>query len=236
MEKCPNTLDITILGKNESEKCAILFNPRCKQWDCPYCGDINKEYWVHQAARGTLIITSEKRDVQFVTLTSRGYCTPYSSIHFLRQNWPKLNRKLKYHTDKYARHFGLQWAYFMVPEHHRSGVAHFHLLAATLYDTEASWKDFAYGAGFGYIVDVQPLINPQQAANYVAKYLTKMEGNHQWPKGFMRVRHSANWPIAHDQVLDNWVWEPYRNENTVWIEKMALIDMGWQVVDKREDK
>lgn len=185
--------------------------------------------------RGTLLITSEGRGVQFVTLTSRGYSTPASSLYFFRQNWPKLNRRLKYHTDKYKKNLGYEWSYFLVPEHHKSGVAHFHILAATHFNTKKTWKQLAWETGFGYIVDVDPLIDPSRAANYVAKYLHKGQGAEQWPKGFMRIRHSRNWPIAGEQPMQGWDWETYASDETAWIEKHALINMGWEVVDKREE-
>lgn len=231
--ECPNTLDITIFGVNRAEKLALIFHPRCKQWSCDYCAELNKDYWIWQATRGAIIITTEGREIQFVTLTSRGYSTPHSSLHFFRQNWPKLNRRLKYHTNQYTKNLGLEWAYFLVPEHHKSGVAHFHLFAATLYNTEKTWKQWAWETGFGWKVDVQPVITPLQASEYVAKYLHKGAGAEKWPKGFMRVRHSQNWPITHEKPLDGWEWSNYRNDDTVWMEKNALINQGWQVLDKR---
>lgn len=233
-EQCEKTRNVTVFGKNNKERTALLFNPRCKTWSCDYCAEINKDYWIHQAARGTIIITSEGREVQFVTLTSRPYATPTTGLYFLKQNWPKLNRKLKYHTDKYKKNLGLEWSYFLVPEQHKTGVVHCHLLAATLYNTEKSWKEFAFDAGFGWKVDVQPVVTPERAANYVSKYLHKGAGKESWPIGFRRVRHSQNWPISAEQPMDGWEWSTYANDNTVWIEKNALLNMGWQVVDKRE--
>lgn len=232
-DKCENTRDVTVFGVNRIEKTALLFNPRCKQWSCDFCAELNKDYWIHQATRGSIIIASEGREIQFVTLTSRGYTTPTSSLYFFKQNWPKLSRRVKYETDKFRKCFGYEWAYFLVPERHKSGVAHFHLLAATHIRSEKTWKEFAHKTGFGYIVDVSPLISPDRAAHYVSKYLHKGAGAEQWPKGFMRVRHSQNWPITAEAPLEGWEWTTYKHEETVWIEKNALLDLGWEVVDKR---
>lgn len=234
MDKCENTKDVTVLGKNPEQKAAILFNPRCKQWNCDYCAELNRDYWIHQATRGTLLITSEGREVQFVTLTSRGYTTPNSSLWFFKQNWPKLNRRIKYHTEKWKEYAGKTWDYFLVPEHHKSGVAHFHILAATHIEAKRFWKQWAWETGFGYMVDIKPLIDPIGAAHYVSKYLHKGQGAENWPKGFMRVRHSQGWPMTKEKPMEGWDWSTYKNEDTVWIEKNALIDMGWEVVDKRE--
>jgi len=232
---CPNAKEIIILGMNRVEKQAILFNPRCKLWSCDYCAELNKEFWIHQATRGAILITTEGRKIQFVTLTSRPYATPTTGLYFLKKNWPLLNRKLKYHTDKWRAALGYEWAYFMVPEHHKSGVVHCHLFAATHYDTVKSWKDFAFSSGFGWRVDVQPLITPEQAASYVAKYLHKGHGAEQWPKGFRRVRHSQNWPVSEMEPPLLWDFDTV-SEETAWLEKNALLNLGWQVRDKRESE
>lgn len=234
MARCENTRDIVVFGKNQTEQTALLFRPRCKQWSCDYCAELNKDYWIQQAFRGATIIQAQGREIQFVTLTSRGYATKASSIYFFRQNWPKLNRQLKYHTNKWLKAFGWQWAYFLVPEHHKSGVAHFHLLAATHFKHKQTWKEFAYNAGFGFILDVQTMDDAGAVSGYVAKYLHKGVGAEQWPKGFMRVRHSATWPIVPDAPLAGWDWATYRDENTVWIEKNALLNLGWTVKDTRD--
>jgi len=91
----------------------------------------------------------------------------------------------------------------------------------------------AHETGFGWKVDVQELVTPKLAAAYVTKYLSKEMGNASWPKGFMRVRHSRNWPISKERPSEGWLWETYQDEGTIWIEKHALIDLGWQVNDIR---
>lgn len=234
MEKCENTLNVTVFGKNKQEKVAILFNPRCKQWSCDYCAELNRDYWIHQAARGTLLLLSEGQRLQFVTLTSRGYATPAKSLYFFSQNWPKLRKRIAHQTEIWSPFTGINWAYFLIPERHKSGVLHAHLIAATHLDGQRWYKDNAYQTGFGYQADVKPDIDSLKAAYYAAKYLHKGTGAEDWPKGFMRVRHSQNWPIAKEQPLEGWLWETYKNDNTIWLEKNALLDMGWHVVDKRE--
>lgn len=234
MTDCENTRTVVVFGKNQKDKKAVLFNPRCKQWNCDYCAEENKNYWIHQAERGVLVLTMEGQQVQFVTLTSRPYATPTTGLYFLQQNWPKLSRKMKYHTNKYERNLGVHWSYFLVPEKHKTGVVHCHILAATIYNTEASWKDFAFSAGFGWKIDVQPLVSPEKAGRYVAKYLHKGSGKEAWPPGFRRVRKSRNWPTSEEVPLGGWVWETYKSPFTVWTEKHALVDMGWTVIDKTE--
>lgn len=122
----------------------------------------------------------------------------------------------------------------MVPERHKSGVVHCHILAATIYDTERSWKDFAFSSGFGWKVDVQPLVTPTKASKYISKYLHKGVGAETWPRGFRRVRHSHNWPISEEQAMPGWEWETMKNDYTIWQEKNAFLDLGWKVIDKTE--
>lgn len=233
---CEKTQSVTVFGTHKYRKMAVLFNPRCKMWDCDYCAEMNKADWIHTALRGTLVLAMEGQRIQFVTLTSRPYSTPITGLYFLKENWPRLNRTMRYHTNKWTKQLGLVWSYLMVPEKHKTGVVHCHLLAATHYDTEKSWKDFAFGAGFGWKVDAQGLVTPSKAAAYVAKYLHKGQGKEDWPKGFRRVRKSNNWPISEPQIIPGWEWATYRNEDTIWQEKHALIDLGYEVIDNRQEK
>lgn len=234
MEQCENTRNVTVFGKHSEGMTALLFNPRCKSWACDYCAEINKEYWIHQAARGSLLLVAEGQALQFVTLTSRGYATPNASLYYFKQNWPKLRKRMSDKTNSWTPFTGIAWAYFLVPERHKSGVLHAHLIAATHIDGARFWKQQAYESGFGYIIDLQPMVTPLKAATYVSKYLHKGMGAEQWPKGFMRVRHSRNWPITKDAPLDGWEWQTYSKDETIWIEKNALINLGWEVIDKRE--
>lgn len=234
LENCPNTKNIFVFGVNQEQKSALIFHPRCKLWSCDFCAELNKEYWIAQASRGAIIITSEGRELQFVTLTSRGYTTPNSSLWFFKQNWPKLSRRIKYHTAKDSEKSGAEWAYFLVPERHKSGIAHFHLLAATSIGSASLWKKHAFASGFGYIKDVQNDITPARVVDYVTKYLHKGMGAENWPTGFRRVRHSNNWPISHEKPLVGWDWKTYSQARTVWWEKMALLNMGYEVIDKTD--
>lgn len=177
---------------------------------------------------------SEAQTLQFVTLTSRSYTTPNSSIYFFKQNWPKLRKRMADQTNSWSPITGVEWAYFLVPERHKSGVLHAHLIAATHVDGKSYWKKQAWASGFGYQIDVAQIDSVTQVANYVTKYIHKGAGAEEWPKGFRRVRHSQNWPIANEKPLEGWEWDTYKNPRTVWIEKHALIDMGWEVVDKTE--
>lgn len=228
---CPNAKDIIIMGTNPIERKAVFFNPACKQWDCPYCGELNKQYWVYQAQRGTQILLSEGNMLQFVTLTGRGYFTPTSSIVYFRQNWPKLRKRIQYLTDKWSDVTQTTFAYFLIPERHKSGNLHAHMLVTTFIDRDRWYKDNAHETGFGYQAKVKTIEDSSSAVSYVTKYIGKDFGGMSWPKGFMRVRHSQNWPMAEEKPLELWEWKSI-GERDFWLEKGALENMGWFIIDK----
>jgi hypothetical protein len=231
---CPTTQQIVIMGRNEIEKKAVFFHPDCGQWDCPYCGEMKKAEWVHQAQRGSQILISGGNMMQFVTLTSKGGLTPGKSIYFFRQNFPKFRKRLSRITEKWSDITGTQFAYFVVPERHKSGVLHMHGLFTTFMDLKRWYKDTANECGFGYMADVQNVETSGEAVGYITKYIGKDFGGITWPKGFMRVRHSLTWPIANPAKDELWDWLAIQ-EKDVWIEKNALIDLGYYVIDRSED-
>jgi hypothetical protein len=230
--ECPYTKEMFILGRNNEQKSAIFFNPACGMWSCPVCGERKKEDWVHQAARGSQLLTMGGNDLQFVTLTSRSYATPNKSIYFFKQNWPKLRKRIAYYTNMWEGETGRKMAYFMVPERHKSGVLHSHMVVATHIRSKTSWKKIAWETGFGYILDVQNVDSPAMVANYIAKYLGKHINDEQWPKGFMHVRHSQNWPMARETSLDGWLWDNYRSRDQAMIDLLDLQVNGWNLIDR----
>lgn len=236
MSYCEYTRNVVVFGRNKDKKTAILFNPDCKSWSCNYCAEVKKEEWIHNTGRGASILRDEGANLMFVTLTSRGYASPNKSIYFFKQNWPKLRKRITDRTNMWEDETGYRMNYLLVPERHKSGVLHAHMVIATHISSKQAWKHHAHQTGFGYIIDVQEMITPLLAAEYVSKYLHKGMGAEAWPKGFRRVRHSQKWPISRPKKDKRWEWDTYKNPNTVWLEKHALIDMGWAVIDKTEEK
>jgi len=228
---CPNALEIIIMGVNTIEKKAVFFHPKCGQWSCPVCSEENKQYWVHQAARGSQILLSEGNWLQFLTLTGRGYFTVNSSLYFFKENWPKMRKRIEYITRKYEPLTGTKFAYLLIPERHESGKLHCHAILSTPLMLERWYKTNAHQCGFGYMAHVTPIFDSGTAVAYATKYLTKNAGDEDWPKGFRRVRHSQNWEIAHQQQNELWDWQTI-SENALFIEKGSLINQGFYVVDK----
>lgn len=96
----------------------------------------------------------------------------------------------------YAFHL---FEYIAVPEQHKNGVVHMHLIA-TYWSTQKWIKDAARKSGFGYIAHVRYVENGPSAAAYLGKYIGKDFIHLTWPKRFRRVRTSANWPRFDDDT------------------------------------
>lgn len=226
--QCERPLNITLVGVNKEQKKALFFHPRCKQWDCEYCQELNRDWWVWVGMRGASLLLSEGIEMSFITLTSRAYSTPNKSIHFMKQNWPKLVRRAKYHTEKKA---GQKWAYMLIPERTKAGILHAHLIACTTLSSHW-WHDNGYATGFGFSNEAEPIDHAGGAAKYISKYLGKDMLHTGWPKGFRRVRTSRNWPKPDRLSLPGWEWSKHSDESA-WFEYYLLKDYGYDVKDKR---
>lgn len=237
VDSCPSTSSVFILGRNAEKQTAVFFNPACGTWSCPICGQIKADEWQHQAARGAMVLQQDGYDLQFITLTSRGYATPNKSLHFFKENWPRLRKRARHATNVYFEETGRKFAYFMVPERHKSGVLHAHMVAATHIQSKNWWKRAAWETGFGYIIDVQKLVDPLIVAAYISKYLTKQVADTHWPRHFRHVRHSQNWPKSKPEEIKGWEWERYTCRDQAKIDLMDLQVSGWKLIDKaRKDE
>jgi len=229
MERCPAPLEICMVGINHTQKKVIIFHPDCKKWSCPYCSVRNAGEWIHQGIRGSLLLTMQGEELRMVTITSRASITPNKSLYFFSQNWPRLNQRMKYHGEKLGR---AKPEYFLVPERHKSGVLHFHMLTTSPLK-ERWYKDNAPSVGFGYMAKAEPLRDALLAATYVSKYLMKSIDFAGWPKGFRRVRVSRGWPMSKPEKKPGWEWSGH-SEKSAWFEKYLYNDAGYHILDKRE--
>lgn len=227
--QCSFPLKINIIGINTVLKKGIIFNPDCKNWKCPHCAQKNAADWVFRCFRGASLFVEQGQDLRFVTLTSRAYATPNASLHYFGINWPRLARRAAYQTNKID---GQKWAYFLVPEQHKTGVLHAHIIATTHLKTR--WfKDNAYKVGFGFMAKSIPIEEAALVTGYVTKYLGKSIEYTKWPKGFRRVRTSRNWPKNPAEIMPGWEWSNHDDESA-WYEKYAMLDLGFEVNDKRD--
>src|SRR5262245_38625426 len=132
----------------------------CKRLSCVRCGPKRKRLYQRAIAR-----EAEARGLKrFVTLTiDPARLSQEDSADYIRECWNKFRTYLK-------RAFGQRVEYIAVLEHHKSGVAHLHVLIDRYIPKEwldSAWK--AVGGGFTWI----NLVDVHRVSAYISKYLTK---------------------------------------------------------------
>jgi len=228
-EGCEVLKKIIVVGINKDKKTATIFNPRCGSWKCPYCAQLNSDEWQHRVLSGALELENQGHELRFITLTSRPYATPNSSLYFFKQNWPKLQRRAKYHTEKNGKE---TWSFILIPERHKTGVLHCHLVATTPLTTRW-WHEHGYKCGFGYENHSKLVKYAVGTAGYVAKYLSKSIEVTDWPPKFRRIRASRNWPQVVKPQDSAWEYKIH-SEESAWFEYFLLKDYGYEVTDRRK--
>lgn len=200
LDKCETRGRPTLLAINDDLRQAIVFRPRCKQWSCPYCAQINRRLWVVRTYYGAEVLTDRQNELRFVTLTSHERL----SYRATWQVWPKAwsilyNRAKRKQPDA---------SYILVPEQHKDGRLHIHMLTNWTMPTRW-WKDNARECGLGYIAEAEEPKSLAHAAWYIGKYISKQLDVTTWPKGFRRVRPAHNWPKTPPPGRpDGWRFEP----------------------------
>lgn len=202
---------------------ALVFMPNCGLWSCPYCAEKKRQDWMLTAWSGSQKLAEKGHKLQFVTLTTRGGAgrTRERAFYALRDGWPKLRKKAKYHVQGFS--------YIMIPEQHKNGIVHAHVIAVGDL-SRRWWKDNAYRSGLGFMADAQKMDDPVEAAGYVSKYLGKQLSGFQWPKGFRRIRMTSNWPRLAPQVNDErYDYEVFKSKGALWWSIYFLRDAGYTV-------
>lgn len=204
---CTSRARPMLRGRCEATMQALYFRPRCKSWSCLPCSAQNARLWAFRAAYGFAtmpvkviqpINRNQKSNFDFVTLTSHEKLSKIGSVRVFAHSWPLLRKRVSRQTDS---------EYLMVPEQHRSGKLHIHMLT-TAKLPKKWWKDNARACGMGYQVAVEPITDAGKAAGYTLKYVTKSLDFQAWPKGFHRVRTSQGWPRPpKGDQLDGWTFE-----------------------------
>jgi len=210
-----------LIGLNVQGKRAIAFKPRCKSWNCPACAAINARLWGARAFFGSETIRESGRPLYFLTLTSHEDLSPEGTIKIFPQAWKTLRQRVirKYHT----------FTYLMVPERHKSGRMHVHLLE-TAGAGERWWKDNARACGLGYMVDEQVMTEDGTAAWYVVKYIGKSIKEVDWPDGFRRVRISRDWPpLPEMEQVEGWSWRLLEAKYALTDELTRIEESGFTV-------
>lgn len=205
---CSSRSKIRMLAVNRTAKIAILFAPRCKQWACPECAQINVSYWRFAALYGCQAFDSQAIPLYFLTITSHErLSTASATVRVFKSAWPVLRKRLERETPRMA--------YFGVPEAHKSGRLHFHFITQARV-TKKWLKDNARECGLGYMADAERLADPVGGAFYMTKYLTKTLDHADWPPRFRRVRLSDNWPRPPELMAsEDWTFRPLGRAETL---------------------
>lgn len=211
-----------MVAKHAGINQAILFRPNCKKWACEYCARQRSAWFAVLAAHGHSVLESEGKQVMFWTVTShRKIRTLKKGIYVWRQAWPKLRKRLQRVEQNVA--------YASIPEQHKDGSLHIHLLVAAKV-SERWCKDNAAQTGLGYIGEYEQVRTAGKAAWYVSKYLTKDSHKLEWPKFFRRVNTSRNWPRPEPlEKNEQWAVTRLNSERSVQAMQTVLQVQGWTV-------
>jgi hypothetical protein len=226
-ETCETPNRPYIVGRNDSKKQAVLWQPRCGLWTCPYCAAQNTLYWSARAAEGIQAFFDADQPARFLTVTSAGTVTPTHSVLRFKLAWPKLRKAL-------ARRSPGKFEYLLIPERQKSGRLHAHFACNAPVSSHAL-HDLAWRSGMGYQAKAEQIKTPQGAAWYTAKYLAKQIAGTSWPARFHRVRHSNGWPeLPERKALDQYAYTVYTSRDSAWLEYHALLEMGYKALDRTD--
>jgi len=179
-----------MIGWDSEVEAFYVFRPDCKCWNCPSCAARLRARWTARAFEGIEQYIQTGEEFKFVTLTSHERLVTFNQTLFV---WPKawklLSRRVNYHAKG--------WHWIMIPEQHRDGRLHVHLIASANLGTRW-WKDNARECGLGYKAEEAEFkagkAEPGRAAAYASKYLGKQMGVKAWPRYFHHIRTSQHFP------------------------------------------
>lgn len=221
-EPCTLSTAPRMWGWSDADRKAVVFRPPCNQWACPACGPVLRAKASIRAYLGAQAILESGSDVFFVTLTSSPKLTADQSWWVLPRAWNKLRTRASRKQSG-----GL---YFMVPEHHKDGRAHAHMVTSWSM-AERWWKDNSAESGLGYMADSDVAFSPAGAGWYALKYLLKQLEGRTWKSGARRYNSARAWPALPDyQPAVGWQFERVPKG---WSKSMILAywqNIGFQAV------
>jgi hypothetical protein len=227
-EKCDKPGRPMLRGLHTAKRQAALFKPDCGMWDCPHCARQNLARLRHVIGFGAVAI-DRLQPLEFVTLTSHEKLTTAAlTFEVMAKAWNKLNRRFK----RAAGLVGQTVYYLQIPEQHKSGRWHLHMLSSPPMG-ERWWKDNARECGFGYQAAAMPFDTAGRAGRYMQKYVRKQltEEGSGWGKSMRRVRHSNNWPQSEQMKKKRagWEWDVLPKDVALRDEIDRLVELGYHV-------
>lgn len=180
-----------LVGKRRDTWRAVVLQPPCKLWSCPYCSKRNALRWAARGLVGHKQLTESGKETYFLTLTHRGGMTAAKTRKRWLDCWPRLSARMRRASNEKPE-------YMYVHELHKSGLLHTHFISTDGLGARW-WKDNPAYTGFGFMNDYQKCTDSPEAASYVSKYLAKNLDGPTWPKGWRRVGCSRGWPTFDEE-------------------------------------
>jgi hypothetical protein len=161
--------DVEVDAENQTVEGTTETAPyRCGQWDCYCCGyrmrmnlveEIEKLVERRPDMRRLLTLTLDPKN-----LTGRARYDDAKQAEHIMETWRKFRTYIR-------REYG-DFSFVWVKEKQENGNWHIHALVSRY--LQQSWVSRAWDAlGGGKVVDIQYVREPEKAAHYIGKYLTK---------------------------------------------------------------
>jgi len=209
------------VGIKESTGQGFFFRPDCKCWNCEACAARLRARWTLRTFKGVEAYQAQGEHFTFVTLTSSWKLKGLAQTLWV---WPKAWSMLRRRVQRAAP----GWHFVMIPEQHKDGRLHVHLLASANLGTDW-WSDNAVMCGLGWKAEEAEFkcltATAEHAAAYAAKYLGKQWGVKEWPRYFHHIRTSQRFPalppLEAGFPYDQFSWERVSpKEFQVWLSDM----------------
>lgn len=159
LDVCPRSQSLECTLATTGER--ALFLAPCKTWSCPYCSFRKRQQFYAQLIAG--------KPSRFLTLTldRSHYATPRDAYQESSTQVSRLAQKLR-------RRYG-EFEYVRVNEPHKSGYPHFHLGVRSPYIPWQVVRQDWHRLTRAKVTDIRKIEEPEAAARYLSKYLTKTE-------------------------------------------------------------
>lgn len=232
LKQCPRQGTPYLVGDSVKQSKRKIFKARCKQWDCPYCAEINANTHYNRIASAIYFYMKEKQEFQFVTITCHEkWRGTDASVKNWRKNKDKLLARVR---RRYKKDSDSPCNYVYIPECHKDKTIHIHGLFSGDFGTRW-WKDNARQCGLGYMAESSKLVGVLQAVNYINKYITKEIGKAQTVKGFRRIAYSQGFRALprHESDYDWRMLQRDESIETVIIEGLVRLNFDVEFDNKK---
>lgn len=209
--QCPTQNVPYLIGDSNAKQKRTITKARCKQWDCPYCAEINREQHYNRIAAGVQQLSNSGYVFTFTTITCHErWRGGKASLKNWRANKDKLLARYRRYIKK-NHSFSPEYVY--IPEIHKDGTIHIHGIFSGAVQTR--WfKDNARACGLGFMAESEELKTVLQAVNYCTKYIQKQMGVASIEKGFRRINYSRGFP-AKTRISSGMEWRMLKTDETI---------------------